>query len=412
MACSSDAYPDPRPEAVGKLRPKRVNSILGTDMTAEEMDRFLTSIEFQVSKDGDDLSVVIPTFRPDVEREIDLIEEIARLYGYDNIPVTVPVGEMQPESEADHVANFKGKAGSALVACGLTEVVNYSFHSPDAFDMILLEEDSKYRRALRLRNPISENQSIMRTTLIPGLLANVQHNLNRRISDIQIFEMGRVFHPKNENEQPDEPSFVSGAITGLSGAQLWNQPTRPLDFFDVKGIVESFLHEIGVHGYDFQPTAHPSIQTGRGAEVILDGTYLGVLGELDRKVLDNYDIEQDVYIFELDFGKLLECATSGIDFQPLSVFPSVHRDLAVVVDYHILSSQMEDSIRVAGGDLLESVNLFDVYKGKQIPANMRSLAYSMEYHSPDRTLTDDEVDQVHEKIVSALADEFGAELRG
>jgi len=407
-----DTYPDPRREAAVKLRPKRVNSILGTDLTAEEMDRLLTSIEFQVGKDGDDLSVIVPTFRPDVEREIDLIEEIARLHGYDNIPVTVPTGEMQPESEADRVANFKEKAGNALIASGLTEVVNYSFHSPDAFDMILLEEDSMYRRALRLRNPISENQSIMRTTLIPGLLANVQHNLNRRISDIQIFEMGRVFHPKNENEQPDELSFVSGAITGLSGAQLWNQPTRPVDFFDVKGIVESFLHEMGVSGYDFQPTAHPSIQTGRGAEAILDGITLGALGELNRKVLDNHDIDQDVYIFELDFGKLLEYATSGIDFQPLSVFPSVHRDLAVVVAYDVPSSQIEDSIRVAGGDLVESVNLFDVYKGEQIAANMRSLAYSMEYHSPGRTLTDDEVDEVHQKIVSALADEFGAELRG
>ena len=406
-----DAYPVPRPEVKVKLRPERVNSILGTDLTAEEMDKFLTSIEFQVNRDGDDMSVVAPTFRPDVEREIDLIEEIARLYGYDNIPVTTPAGEMQPESEADRVANFREKAGSVLVACGLTEVVNYSFHSPDAFDMILLDEDSKYRNVLRIRNPISENQSVMRTTLIPGLLANIQHNLNRRISDTQIFEMGRVFHPRNENEQPDEVTFVSGAITGLSGAQLWNQPTRQVDFFDVKGVLESFLHEIDVRGYQFCPTSHPSIQPGRGAEVALDDTVLGVLGELSQKILDNYDIDQDVYIFELDSGKLLECATSVIEFQPLSVFPSVHRDLAVVVAYDVPSSQMEDSIRTVGGDLVKSVNLFDVYKGKQIAANMRSLAYSIEYHSPARTLTDDEVDRVHEKIVSTLAEEFGAELR-
>ena len=406
-----DAYPAPRPEVRVKLRPERVNSILGTDLTAEEMDKFLTSIEFQVDRDGDYMDVVVPTFRPDVEREIDLIEEIARLYGYDNIPVTVPTGEMQPESEADRVANFRERAGNALVACGLTEAVNYSFHSPDAFDMILLEKDSEYRHALRIRNPISENQSIMRTTLIPGLLANVQHNLNRRISDVQIFEVGRVFHPKNESEQPDELTFISGAITGLSGAQLWNQPTRPVDFFDVKGIVESFLHEIGVTGYQFSPTSHPSIQPGRGAEVVLGDTVLGVLGELNRKVLDNYDVDQDVYIFELDSGKLLECNTSGIEFQPLSVFPSVHRDLAVVVAYDIPSAQIDDSIGAVGGDLVKSVNLFDVYKGKQIATNMRSLAYSIEYHSPSRTLTDDEVDKVHEKIVSALAEEFNAELR-
>ncbi|MFC1714967.1 phenylalanine--tRNA ligase subunit beta [Candidatus Poribacteria bacterium] len=407
-----DAYPAPRPEAKVKLRPERVNSILGTHLMAADMDDLLTSIEFQVKRNGDDdIDVIIPTFRPDVEREIDLIEEIARLYGYDNIPITVPTGEMQPESADDRVANFREKAGNALVACGLTEVVNYSFHSPDAFDKILLEEDSEYRHALRIRNPISENQSIMRTTLIPGLLANIQHNLNRRISDIQVFEIGRVFHPRNENEQPNEFTLVSGAITGLSGAQLWNQPTRPVDFFDIKGIVESFLHEIGISGYQFRPASQPSIQSGRGAEVVLGDTVLGVLGELSRKVLDNYDMDQDVYIFELDSGKLLECVTPGMEFQPLSVFPSVHRDLAVVVAYDIPSSQIEESIGAVGGDLVKSVNLFDVYKGEQIAASMRSLAYSIEYHSPSRTLTDDEVDKVHENIVSALADEFNAELR-
>jgi phenylalanyl-tRNA synthetase beta chain len=406
-----DAYPAPRSEVKVKLRPERANAILGIDLTAEQMDKLLTSIEFQVDRDGEDMTVVVPTFRPDVEREIDLIEEIARLYGYNNIPVTVPTGEIQPESEADRVANFRERAGSALVACGLTEVVNYSFHSPDAFDMIQLEEDSRYRRSLRIRNPISENQSIMRTTLIPGLLANIQHNLNRRISDVQIFEMGRVFHPRNENEQPNEPTLVSGAITGLSGSQLWNQPTRPVDFFDIKGILETFLHEIGIRDYQFRPTSHPSIQHGRGAEVVLGDTILGVLGELSRKVLDNYDIEQDVYIFELDSDKLLEHATSDIEFQSLSVFPSVYRDLALIVAYDIPSSQIEDSIGTVGGKLVKSVNLFDLYSGEQIPANMRSLAYSIEYHSPARTLTDDEVDKVQEKIISALAEEFGAELR-
>ena len=406
-----DAYPAPYEDVRVKLRPKRVNNILGTDLTAEQMDDFLTSIEFQVDRNGDNISVVVPAFRPDVEREIDLIEEIARLYGYDNIPVTVPVGGIQPESAADRRSNFRAKMGTALTACGLTEVVNYSFHSPDAFDALQLEEDSKYRRVLRIRNPISENQSVMRTTLIPGLLANIQHNLNRRISDLQIFEIGRVFHPKNENEQPNEPTLVSGVITGLSGSQLWNQPTRPADFFDIKGIVEAFLDEIGIRGYQFRPTSHPSIQSGRGADVILGDMALGALGELSRKVLDSHDIEQDVYIFELDSDKLLENSTSAVDFQPLSVFPSVLRDLAVIVAHDIPASQMEESIISAGGELVESVALFDVYSGEQIPANMRSLAYSIEYHSPARTLTDDEVDEAHGKIVSALAEKFGAELR-
>jgi phenylalanyl-tRNA synthetase beta chain len=274
-----------------------------------------------------------------------------------------------------------------------------------------LEEKSKYRHVLKIRNPISENQSVMRTTLIPGLLSNIQHDLNRQIINVGIFEMGRVFHPKENIKLPDEPSFVTGAVTGLMGSQLWNQPTRPVDFFDVKGMVEILLEQMGIRDYQLRPTSHPTFQPNRRAEIVASDKVLGVLGEVHRKVLDNHDIEQDIYIFELDFDAVLECAVPGIDFQPLSVFPSVYRDIAVVVAYDIPSSQIEDTIRSIGGDLVKSVNLFDVYKGKQIPANMRSLAYSIEYHSPVRTLTDDEVDQVHEKIISALAQEFGAELR-
>jgi len=407
-----DAYPAPRQKVHVKLRPERVNSILGTDLTAEEMEKFLTSIEFQVySRSGDGMTVIVPTFRPDVAREIDLIEEIARLYGYDNIPITMPASEAQSDSETGRIMNFREKVKSALVACGLTEVVNYSFHSPDALDLIRLEEDSKYRRALQIRNPISENQSIMRTTLIPGLLANIQHNLNRRISDIQIFEVGRVFHPRSERELPDEPELVSGAITGLVNSQLWNQLTRPVDFFDIKGIVETFLHEIGIRDYQLRPASRPSLQPDRGAEVAVGDTVIGVLGEVHRNVLDNHDIDQDTYIFELDFNRLLTCAIPEAKFQPLPVFPSVHRDMAVVVAFDIPSSQIENTIKSVGEGLVRSVNLFDVYRGEQVPENMRSLAYSIEYYSPARTLTDNEVDEVHEKIISALTEKFGAQLR-
>ena len=406
-----DTYPTPHKTTQVRLRPERVNSILGTDISVDEMDKFLTSIEFQVTRDGDVMNVVVPTFRPDVEREIDLIEEIARLYGYDNIPVTMPSSVAQSTSEADRVMDLREKGKSALVACGLTELVNYSFHGPDAFDLIQLPGNSKYRHALKIRNPISENQSVMRTTLIPGLLANIQHDLNRQITDVGVFEMGRVFHPKDNDKLPDEPSFVSGAITGLSGSRLWNQPTRPVDFFDVKGMVEVLLDQMGVRDYQLRPTSQTLFQPNRGAEVVSGDKVLGVLGEVHRKVLDNHDIEQDVYIFELDFDAVLACATPGIDFQSLSVFPSVYRDMAVVVAYDMPYSRIEESITSVGGDLVKSVNLFDVYKGKQIPANMRSLAYSIEYHSPVRTLTDDEVDQVHEKIISALGEKFGAELR-
>jgi phenylalanyl-tRNA synthetase beta chain len=357
------------------------------------------------------MEVVIPTFRPDVEREIDLIEEVARLYGYNNIPVTMPISGVQESTEADRMMGIRDKAKNILVACGLTEAINYSFHSPEAFDMLLMEEDSRYRNALKIRNPISESQSIMRTTLIPGLLANIKHNLNMRVSDIQIFEMGRVFHSKEQNKQPHEPEYVCGVITGLAGAQLWNDPTRPVDFFDIKGVVETFLYEMGARDYRFSPASNIFFQGDHQAEVISGDEVLGFLGEIHRKVLENHDIEQDIYMFELDFSKLVECTISQIQFQPLPVFPSVYRDMALVVAFDVPSSQIEETIKLAGGELIKTVNLFDVYKGKQIPANMRSLAYSIEYYSTDRTLTDEEVDQIHEKIIAVLDKKFGAELR-
>ena len=406
-----DTYPVPRQKVQVKLRPQRANKILGTDLTADEIGKYLKSIEFQVSKDNDDLSVTIPTFRPDVYREIDLIEEIGRLYGYNNIPVTMPVSKTQSASEADIMMNLRDRAKNVMVACGFTEVINYSFHSPGAFDMIQLEEKSKYRRALVIKNPINENQSVMRTTLIPVLLENVQRNIYRHVTDIQIFEMGRVFHPIKEDQQPEEPEFVSGIITGLFGAKLWNQPTRPADFFDVKGVVEAFLDEMDVRDYKFVPTSNPIIQSKRGADILINDDLIGGLGEVSKKVLDNYDIQQDVYIFEIDFSKMIKYMEAEIHFQPLPVFPSIYRDLAIIADVYISASQVENSIKSVGGLLVRSLNLFDVYKGKQIPENKRSLAYSIEYYSPERTLTDMEVDELHNKIISTLKSEFGAELR-
>jgi phenylalanyl-tRNA synthetase beta chain len=194
-----DTYPAPREKTVAKLRTQRVNSILGINLKAEEIQKYLNSLEFQAEPDGDNLKVTVPTFRPDVEREIDLIEEIARLYGYDNIPVTMPASEVPPVSEAERLTmskmTFRNRLRNTLTACGLMEVMNYSFHGSDAFDRLRLEDDSQYRKALKLRNPLSENQSVIRTTLLPVLLENIAYNINRRTTDIRIFEIGRVFHP-------------------------------------------------------------------------------------------------------------------------------------------------------------------------------------------------------------------------
>jgi phenylalanyl-tRNA synthetase beta chain len=409
-----DTYPAPREKIVVKLRPERANSVLGTDLNIDEMQKILTGLEFQTVKDESNISVTVPTFRPDVNREIDLIEEIARLYGYNNIPVTMPASEVPPESDAENLTrmkySFRSKLRNILTACGLMEVLNYSFHGSEVYDMLKLEDDCTYRNTLRLRNPLSENQSVVRTTLLPVLLENIKYNMNRRINDIRIFEIGRVFHPKAEGKQPNEPEFVSGAITGFIGAQEWNLSTRQVDFYDIKGIIESILDEIGIRDYQLKATSTPPFQPGRSAEIMAGDKSLGVFGELRRDVLNNCDIEQNIYMFEMDFGELMAHSTFST-YEPLPTLPSVYRDMAIVLNYDILSSQVEEAIKIAGGELIKNLSLFDVYKGKQIADNKKSLAYSIEYYSPKQTLTDEEVDEVHQKIVSALAEKFGAELR-
>ncbi len=409
-----DTYPVPYEKIEVSLRPKRANSILGTDLESKDIARLLESIEFQVRDDNDDLLVTVPSFRPDVSREIDLIEEIARLYGYNNIPVTMPASEIPYESDQESLNEkkmlYREKVRNALNACGLTEVLNYSFHDPGAFDRLELETDNIYRNALVLRNPISENQSVIRTTLIPGLLSNISYNLNRRTTDIRIFEIGRVFHPKEGKKQPDEPEYISGAITGQFNTKLWNQQTRTADFYDIKGAVESILEAFGIKTYTFTLENKPPFLNGRCAKIIVENKILGIFGEIRRSVLDKHDIDQDVYAFELEFDKLLEYAKFAT-FQQLPIYPSVYRDMSLILDFNILHSDIEETIRSIGGDLILSVNLFDVYKGKQIPENKKSLAYAIEYYSPDRTITDEEVDEIHERIISGLNQKFGAELR-
>ncbi|MBD3182882.1 phenylalanine--tRNA ligase subunit beta [Candidatus Poribacteria bacterium] len=407
-----DAYPVPYTPVEVELRPERVNSMLGTDISIQQMEDHLKSIEFQVTQSENNLHVVVPSFRPDVEREIDLIEEIARLYGYDNIPVTMPVSEVRTKSEDDIMMDLRNKARDAMVSCGLNEVINYSFHSPDVYDMIHMEEDSKYRNVLVIRNPISENQSVVRTTLIPVILENIRYNFNQRTTDVGIFEIGKVFHPKDDgSKQPDEPEFISGAITGMINAQVWNQPTRPADFYDIKGVVEVLMDKMDVDEYLVRPSVHPSFQPGRSAEIVSGEIVLGNFGEIKRQILDNYEFEQNVYIFEIDFTKMLTCTTREIIFQSLPVFPSVYRDMAVVLPFDIPASDVVKTIKEVGGKLIRSLNLFDVYKGKQIRDGMKSLAYAIEYFSPEETLTDEKVDSIHNEIVSVLKQKFNAELR-
>jgi len=401
-----DAYPVKFDRQKIRLRPERVNFVLGTDIPADKMKEILVGLDFEVS---DDWEVTVPTFRPDVTREIDLVEEIARIYGYDNIPFALPTGDI-PLAETNAKVVLREKVRTVMLDCGLTEAINYSFYSPKAFDLMYLPEDSAYRNVMRLKNPLSEEQSIMRTTLIPSLLENVRWNINHQVDDVKLFELSSTYHPEEEGELPHERELIAGAISGSTGAGTWVDSKREADFFDIKGIVEVLLEELGLFEYEVKPTEHPTLHPARNAELCVKGESVGILGEVHPDVLDNYDIQQRVYIFELDFDILTKLADTKKYFKPISQYPSVSRDIAIIVSTDVTSGEATDIIQTAGGELITYIKLFDVYTGKPIPEGKKSLAYSIDFQA-DRTLTDEEVDEIRLKIISKLEKEIGAELR-
>ena len=402
-----DVYPGQQSLTEIQLRPERVNFVLGTTIETAEMVQILDRLGFDVDITGKVYQVVVPTFRSDVTREIDLIEEIARVYGYDNIPTTLPKGDIPvpaptPKTEA------RRRIKHFLLAAGMMEAVNYSFCDPNCFDKIRLNADDPLRNTLQLRNPLSPEMSVLRTTLTPGLLENAQHNRNHQIDTIALFEIGGVFVHDGKEKEPER---VTGVLAGQIGEGVYSDPYRHPDFFDIKGLVEGMLEVCGVVDWTLQKTDAPTFHPGRNAEVLLGNRRIGVFGEVHPEVLENYDLPYKAYLFEFDLEGLADAATFAKRFEPISIYPKVARDLAIVVDKETLSDMPTELIYTTGGDSVDSVRLFDVYEGEQVPKGKKSLAYTITYHSATETLTDKAVNTLHDEVVKCLNRELGAELR-
>ena len=402
-----DVYPGQQPLTEIQLRPERVNFVLGTALEAAEMAQILHRLGFDVDTTEEAYQVAVPTFRSDVTREIDLIEEIARVHGYDNIPTTLPKGDI-PVPASNPKTEVGRRVKHFLLSAGMMEAVNYSFCDPNCFDRIRLTADDPLRNTLKLRNPLSPEMSVLRTTLTPGLLENAQHNRNHQIDTIALFEIGSVFVHDGEEK---EPQRVTGVLAGQIGEGVYSDPHRAPDFFDIKGLVEGMLEVCGVVDWTLQKTDVPTFHPGRNAEVLLGDRRLGVFGEVHPEVLENYDLPYKAYLFEFDLEGLADATIFAKRFEPISIYPKVARDLAIVVDKEILSDMPTALIYTTGGDSIDSVRLFDVYEGEQVPEGKKSLAYTITYHSATETLTDKAVNALHDKVVKRLNRELGAELR-
>ncbi len=402
-----DVYPGQQPLHRIQFHPERVNFILGTALAATEMVQILSDLGFDVNAAGETYQATVPTFRSDVTREIDLIEEIARVHGYDNIPTTLPKGDI-PVPAPNPSREVRKRIKEFLLAAGMMEAINYSFCDPNCFDKIRFTADDPRRAALKLRNPLSPEMSVLRTTLIPSLLENAQYNHNHQIDTIALFEIGSVFIGNGEQREPER---VTGVLAGQIGDGVYSNPYREPDFYDIKGLVERILEVCGIVDYTLQKTDTPTFHPGRNAAVLFNDNQLGTFGEAHPEVLETYNLPYKAYLFDFDMEALVDAAIFAKRFEPIPVYPKVERDLAIVVDKVILSDMPTALIYATGGELVESVRLFDVYEGEQVPEGKKSLAYAITYHSATETLTDKAVNALHDKVVKRLNQELGAELR-
>ncbi len=393
-----------------RLRTSRTNKILGTDITRAEIQDILNRLEFSCELcSQDSLLVNIPSYRVDVLEEIDLIEEVARIYGYDRIPVTYPVGELVQNRARS--LNIRDCIVNAAVGFGLDEVVTYSFTGESSFDKLKVHPESPLRRVLSIKNPLREDQSVMRTTLLPGLLDVVTYNCNRKLVNLGLFEVGSVFIPRDPGKLPDDRLHLGIAACGQVETG-WQGKEEERDFYYVKGIVDGIFDLLGVKNLQFQQyTDFPVLHSGRAAKIFAGTEELGYIGELHPDVLANYDLPVRVVVCEVDLEKALPYLNLQVMFQPIPRYPGITRDIAVIVPLNVPAGQVQDVIFQVGGELLKECQIFDVYHGGQVPEGYRSLAFSLLYQSPKRTLTDEEVGEVHSSVLETLTREVGARLR-
>ncbi|MBT0653044.1 phenylalanine--tRNA ligase subunit beta [Geomobilimonas luticola] len=407
-----DVHPEPVPQRTIAVRLDRVNRMLGIALTTDDVAAIFRNLEFDVVLSGPDvMAVTVPSFRVDLEREIDLVEEVARLYGFENIPVTMPTARVFSD-RPPRAQRLEKEVRSLLVAQGFNEVINFSFIAPDVYDRLLFPPDDPRRDAVKLRNPLVAEQSVMRTILLPSLLETTAANISHRELNLRLFEMRRVYHPRPGQELPAEPLHVAAIMTGRREPEGWCQGNEPVDFFDVKGIAEALLAPLRIPSVEYgTETPEPFYHPGKCCTVLVAGRAVGSLGEIHPDVQENFGLSQPVYYLELDFNRLIAHDSQQASIHAPSRYPDVARDIAMLLDDGIPAARVLDCVRGLRLKEIESVAIFDLYKGEHIPAGQKSLAIRVRYRSPERTLTDDEVTRMHQRVIDALVGKLNITVR-
>jgi phenylalanyl-tRNA synthetase beta chain len=398
-----DCYPTPIPRPEIKLRLPKVFSLLGMTLERKEVRGILRHLHMEVKNNkGEEWVVVPPTYRGDITREIDLIEEIGRLTGYDRIPVHTPKMWVLPLRK-DRQEEMEKRAKNALVALGFSEVITYSFIPPQSLETLRLSPNDPRLHPLALLNPLAEGQSVMRTILLPGLLETAKYNLSYNNTNLKIFESREVYHPQKSEKLPQERRPLAGLAMGNIAEEGWNVPPQKVDFYYVKGCVEHVLAALRSPAPTFSrseeiPYLHPS----KGAVVTVDGVEVGTVGELHPAVAEAFELPPDVLVFEIDLPTLAERFWSEVTFALVPRFPSVDRDVAVVVDEGTSAEELRELIQGVDNACIELVEVFDCYRGDPIPSGRKGMAFRVRYRSGERTLTDEEVNEFHQEVLKQL----------
>lgn len=393
--------------AVVSVTLEKINRVLGTELSMEQVEDIFARLQFETTRDNEQITVTVPTRRGDITIEEDLIEEVARLYGYDNLPKTLPISASTPGKLTDYQKKRR-IVRRFLEGAGLYQAVTYSLTSEEKAGQYALEK----REPIKLVMPMSEDRSRLRLSIVPQLLEVLKYNLARQIDSVALYEIGSVFLASGSDELPEEREHAAAAVTGLWHVHPWQGEKKPVDFFVMKGLLEGLFACLGLENdIEFRQANVEGMHPGRTAEVYLSGKKVGFIGQIHPNVQKEMDLKE-TYVFELSLKSILEAETAPLHYEPIPRFPSITRDIALVVDKEKTAGELKNIIKEEGGSLLKEVQVFDLYEGEHMESGKKSIAFSLKYYDPERTLTDEDVSKAHEKVLQAVKEQAGAVLRG
>ncbi len=408
-----DNYPRPYAASEISFRPEKANALLGTDLSGDTMTRCFRSLDMEVKNGADGkIHVIPPSFRIDIRREVDLIEEIARLHGYDNIPVSSPTVRLSHEKDEPELA-LRDRVRSLVCSFGFTEVITYSFVSPEALQSAGSPGGYRDSQVVRIMNPLSSDQSVLRTSLVPGLLTTLKTNISHGERALKLFEWGKIFLHDGKGPQPHEKIWLAGVMTGLYKQKAWYCDEREIDYYDAKGALEGLLENLGLGDLSFEKGGQsPPYDPGLSSGVLASGVLLGHVGRVSREVMRAFDLENETaFLFDLDIQTLMGAIPRKRRFQAFARYPAVYRDISMVISRNVESGRIVQLIKEEGKNLVESVRIFDYYEGKKMDPKEKALGFRVCYRSAEGTLDGARTNEVHGAIIERIRRDTGGRLR-